>query len=204
MLLPPVRRAHPLTKATKYSIAALMAGVFIGGAATAYLLWVLSGLLSVMPPPARFSILTLFLGVALAREVGLLSLPIPSSSYVIHQRRFQRFLVLGSFAFGLELGLGFRTRIYNAGPYVLAIILLLAPPGPEIVLVLAWGWALGRTFAVALRLRPDLREREHLQEASNVPAAYDDMLGRVSSVSARLVSVAGIAFALSGLVAALP
>lgn len=170
-------------------------GVFMGGLTTGSAADS-RGLLSETSSASRLWVLGMPAGVALLREFGVVKIPIPTSSYMISQSRFSESLTLGSLVFGLELGVGFRTRIDNIGPYLLAVYVLLVAPRWGVITVLSLGWAIGRTFALAIRLIPRLRQREYLSERFG-RSRYDSVLGKIGGVSARLTAVAGIVFAMT-------
>lgn len=199
MLLPPVRWAQGRDKRTASAILAFAVGVFAGGLTTGFLLWVLSGLIYPIPLLIRLAVLLVFALVALVREVGVFQFDLPSAARIIPQTTFSGSLALGALNFGFELGLGFRTRVYNAGPYLMALLVLLVGPSASSVALLALGWSLGRTFAVAIRLRRSLRQRELEEEETGIRTRYDQVLSTVSGRSANLATLSVAVFVLAEL-----
>ena len=84
----------------------------------------------------------------------------------------------------MELGVGFRTRLPSSAPYVLAAALLLGFAGLTDVLVVAFGFAVGRSIAPVHRM---IRRTGQQWDAAMAAA------GRTLAVSSSLVALAALA-----------
>lgn len=194
MLLPPVRRATD--SRVVRGVASFAGGTFFGGALTAVAIWVCSGLLASLPMTLRYALLAIFALLALAREFNLIAFATPSSQRLIPITRFSRSMLCGMFLFGFELGLGFRTKIVNVGPYLLMVILLLLPPAPLGILAVSAGWAVGRTFAFLARVESAIRMNELSDNLSvRIMNAYERRLEITSRYAVRLLAVTAAATA---------
>lgn len=167
----------------------------MGGLFTTSFIWVLSGLLSKTSLDVRLWTLGVVAAIALLREVGAIRLATPTTSYMIPQSRFWDSRTLGSLWFGVELGLGFRTRIYNFGPYLLAVLVLLLSPPFSAVVALSSGWAIGHSWALVVRLVPRVRQWEYLDEVYDENSRYDRILNAVAGASAKLTALGILAVA---------
>lgn len=92
--------------------------------------------------------------------------------------------------------MGFRTRIYNFGPYLLTVLVLLLSPPFGAVVALSIGWAIGRSWALVVRLMPRVRQWEYLDEVYGEKSRYDRMLNAVGVASAKLTALGSLAVAL--------
>lgn len=123
--------------------AAYLGGTCLGGAITAWVAWVLSGFLAPLPAPLRLALLALGSLVVLLSNHGPLSdvVRLPENRRQIPSDVFTGSLVRGAYRFGLELGVGFRTYIPSAAPYlvVLATLLLGLDLGAALLLGVAFG-----------------------------------------------------------------
>lgn len=193
MLLPPGGR-FPGKRVLIGAIANFAGGVFVGGALSALTLWVLSGVLLAIPYQWRLGALVLVGSVAIVREFGLSTFEVKSAEAMIPPTRFSKSLVRGMFVFGAELGLGFRTKISNLGPYVVACVILFMPPALTGLVALCTGWAVGRSVAMVIRLYNSMDSRTATREREL--DAYDRWLVVSSGLGARLTGVASVMAAL--------
>ena len=192
VLLPPVRRANRADKSTFLAVCMFGAGVFLGGLGSGFVLWIFSGIFTAVPLSTRLWVLLPMVAAALAYEFGVMRFNIPSSSYMVPASRFSDSIPLGAFVFGMELGVGVRTRVYNSGPYLLAIMLVLMSPSGLVIVMTSLGWTLGRTWAVAIRLGTSMREGEYVEEGRMVMNSYDQVVGKLSALSGKLTASAGL------------
>lgn len=109
------------------------------------MLLILSGLLSPIPAAARYFLASAALMALVLNGLGIIKLPLPTFPQMIPQERFRFGETAGAAAFGLELGLGFRTYLIAVSPWMIAIVMALAPPPAAGVLAISIGWALGRS-----------------------------------------------------------
>ncbi|RBM19460.1 hypothetical protein [Streptomyces sp. PT12] len=127
------------------------AGLLLGGTLSATVLWLASGLVTPVPEVVRAPAA---IGVALlgvARDAGLIALPLPQNARQVPQDVLQRDLVRGALQFGFELGTGVRTYVSASLPYAAAAAVLLAGDAGAALLT-GVGFALGRAATPALRL----------------------------------------------------
>ena len=124
MLLPPVRGAIDRRRDLA-GTALFVAGTVTGGLVAAALLFVVAGLTGALPPLVRAMLLTAAVGYLAAVELGRAPGRLGGRREPIPQQRFRWSMLRGQFAFGAELGLGFRTRITHMGPHLLVAMLLL-------------------------------------------------------------------------------
>lgn len=168
----------------KRALRAFGAGLVAGATAMAGALWLLAGLLSWLPEPGRAAVLLGLVAIALGRDLGLVAFPLPERTQLVPRSVFEAGLIPGAFRFGIELGVGFRTRIPTTVPYVLAAALLLSLADGPAVGVVALAFALGRSVAPTHRLLT--KAGEHWDTAV---AAVAHRLG----VSSSLASAAALA-----------
>ena len=128
-----------------------LSGLLIGGCITASGIIVLGGFARPIGVVPALVILWLLLLMSVLVDTGALSVPLPQPQYLIPASRFERSLAMGIFVFSIELGLGIRTRISYAAPYVIAVYVLLLSDVAGSIVVVA-GWALGRSALVAIYL----------------------------------------------------
>jgi hypothetical protein len=165
---------------------ALVVGLLVGASTMAGALWLSSGLLAWLPEPVRDTALLGLVLVALWRDLGLVTFPLPERTTLVPRQIFEAGLGRGAFRFGIELGVGFRTRLPTSVPYVLAAALLLGLPDlPEAALI-AISFAAGRSVAPVHRLVTKAGE----QWDASLAAA-----GRSLAVSSSLVAAVALAWA---------
>ena len=109
----------------------------------------LSGLVRSIGDTASLAIMWLVLLIFVLIDIGILGLKLPQPNYMIPASRFENSLMLGILVFSIELGLGIRTRISYAAPYILAVYALLYADIYENMVVVV-GWALGRSALMAI------------------------------------------------------
>lgn len=119
---------------------------------TATVLWLLSGLATPVPEPARYAVVVAFAVLAVARDAGLLRLPLPQRSWQVPQDVLHRSPVRGALTFGAELGSGVRTYVSASAPYVLALALLIGGVGFGTALATGAGFGIGRAGTPLVRL----------------------------------------------------
>jgi hypothetical protein len=125
------------------------AGLMVGGVLSATVAWVAAGVVGWVPRPARITTLV-FIGLAVvAQELRLIHLRLPANHRQVPQEIFDKGPYWSALQFGLELGMGVRTYLPSAIPYLLvaAIVFLQAPL--HVALVAGASFGLGRA-AMAL------------------------------------------------------
>lgn len=127
---------------------AFLAGCVLGGAFTATVLGVFSGLLTPVPFTWRVGVLGALTLVLVVLDLREPALQLPQRTALIPQEVFARGMARGGFQFGVEYGCGFRTLVPSAASYVAALFILLAglPLGALVLLGVAFGAA--RSLAV--------------------------------------------------------
>lgn len=161
-----------------------MVGLLVGAFATAGALWLSSGLLAWIPEPGRAGALLGLVLVGVARDLGLVSFPLPERTTLVPRSVFEPGLARGALRFGIELGVGFRTRLPATAPYVLASALLLGLPGVPGAALAAASFAVGRGVTPVHRLATKVGE----QWDASLAAA-----GRRLAVSSSLVAAVAMA-----------
>ncbi|TMR06502.1 hypothetical protein ETD83_04525 [Actinomadura soli] len=131
-------------------LAVFTAGLMLGGTVSATVIWLLSGLSAPLPSSVRTSAILGIAALGAARELGLLSLPLPQNARQIPQEILQTNLRRGSLQFGFELGTGVRTYVSSTAPYVLALALLLSHEPLAIALLTGAAFGTGRALSAAL------------------------------------------------------
>ncbi len=182
MLLPPTRRR------TLYDgkiILAFLLGTSGGALLTTAVVWVVSGLGSLLRPEVRAGALIAGALVAGLARVGPLArrIPLPENRRQIPVEVFTGGLARGAFRFGFELGTGVRTHVPAPAPYVLVLVLLLAWLPLGLALLLALGFSLGRTLPLMVPLASIDRRQ--------VAEAFLMRKGRFAPVVEALVVLAG-------------
>lgn len=127
-------------------------GLLAGGAVTATVLWLLSGLAAPVPLDVRHGAVLAVAGLAVLRDLGLVRIPLPQNGRQVPQEVLARDWHRGAAQFGFELGTGVRTFVSASAPYVLAVALLLSGPGlVAVALPVGLGFGAGRALAPLLR-----------------------------------------------------
>lgn len=139
----PVRQSHVL--------AVFSLGLLLGGTLSATVLWLLSGLTAPLPRPVRVAAILAVATAGVAREAGLLRLPLPQNARQIPQEVLRRHVRLGALQFGFELGTGVRTYVSAGAPYVVALGLLLAHQGPVATILTGTAFGAGRAVTATVR-----------------------------------------------------
>src|SRR5262249_31138950 len=86
-----------------------------------------------------------------AREAGWIPVPLPQNARQIPREGLQRRIRLGSLQFGFELGTGGRTYVSASAPYVVALGVRLAHPGPPAAILTRTGLGVGRAVTATAR-----------------------------------------------------
>jgi hypothetical protein len=133
-------------------LSAFGVGLLLGGACSAIVLWLLSGLAEPVPAVARQAAVVLAGLAAVLRDAGAVRFPLPQNRRQVPQSVLQRGLVGGGLQFGFELGTGVRTYVPSAAPYVVAVALLLLAPSPLAALAAGAGFGAGRATTALVRL----------------------------------------------------
>ncbi|WP_051712315.1 hypothetical protein [Spirillospora albida] len=131
-------------------LAVFTLGLLAGGTLSAAVVWLLSGLTEPVPAPARAASIIGIAALAVARETGLLPIPLPQNARQIAPEVLQTRLRRGSLQFGFELGTGVRTYVSASTPYVLALGLLLAHRSLATTLLTGAAFGAGRALSAAL------------------------------------------------------
>ncbi|MFI0484709.1 hypothetical protein [Actinomadura sp. 9N215] len=131
-------------------LAVFTAGLLLGGAFTAAVIWLLSGLSAPLPPSVRTSAILGVAALGTAREFGLFALPLPQNARQIPQEVLQTNLRRGTLQFGFELGTGVRTYVSSSAPYVLSLALLLSHEPLITALTTGTAFGLGRALSATL------------------------------------------------------
>jgi hypothetical protein len=132
-------------------LAVFSLGLLLGGTLTAGVLWLLSGLTAPLPHAVRVGAILAVAVAGVARDVGLLRLPLPQNARQIPREVLQGHIRRGSLRFGFELGTGVRTYVTAGAPYVVALALLLAHEGPLATVLAGTGFGAGRAVTATLR-----------------------------------------------------
>ncbi|MFA1538644.1 hypothetical protein [Actinomadura monticuli] len=131
-------------------LAVFTSGLLLGGMLSAAVVWLLSGLAAPLPHWARTSAVLAVAAAGVAREVGLIRLPLPQNARQIPPDVLQTHLRRGTLQFGFELGTGVRTYVPATAPYVLALALLLARGSLPIAVLTGAAFGAGRALSAAL------------------------------------------------------
>lgn len=165
-------------------------GLVIGACSIALGLWLASGVFEPLPHGVRVGMVLLGGLVAILRDLHLVDLPLPERTALVPRSVFEPGLPRGALRFGIELGVGFRTRLPSTIPYVLALAVLLGVPDVRQVVFLAFGFAAGRGSAVVGRaVSRDGQRWDTAMAASEIPIAR---WGSVTATAA-LISVTATA-----------
>ena len=129
------------------------AGAEVGALATAMVLLVANGLLSIVGIPANVALgLVVAAAVfALLRDGGVVRVDQLTFHRQVERRVLSHYARWGLFQFGAELGTGVRTNLVATTPYVLALALVLVPTGVWPFVAAATGFALARAIPFAYR-----------------------------------------------------
>lgn len=120
-------------------------GLMIGASLSATGVLVLSGLASGIPAPVGYAAVAAAAIVAVGRDTGLVSFPIPQNARLVPKDIFDRHgWLAASLIFGVEMGSGVRTYVTSSVPYVLVISLVFLGPGVALTYLAALGFAFGR------------------------------------------------------------
>jgi hypothetical protein len=133
-------------------LAVFTLGLVLGGTLSAAVIWLLSGLGAPLPSYGRTAAIVAVALLGLARELGLVRIPLPQNARQIPQDVLQRRLRLGTLQFGFELGTGVRTYVSASSPYVLALGLALSHQPALATLAVGAAFGLGRALTAALTL----------------------------------------------------
>jgi predicted lysophospholipase L1 biosynthesis ABC-type transport system permease subunit len=125
-------------------------GLLLGGTLSATAIWLLSGLFTPLPPAVRTWTILAVAALGVAREFGLIDLPLPQNARQIPPEVLQTNLRRGTLQFGFELGTAVRTYVPATAPYVLALALLLAHESLLVTLLTGAAFALGRALSATL------------------------------------------------------
>lgn len=128
-------------------------GLLLGGAVTATVLWLLSGLAAPLPPGVRSSAVLAVAVLAVLRDLGWVRVPLPQNGRQVSRDVLARDWLRGAGQFGFELGTGVRTYLSASAPYAVAVALLLASPElVSVALPVGLAFGAGRALAPLLRL----------------------------------------------------
>lgn len=141
------RQSFNLVRSLRASVAFVVLGMIVGGLVTAATLVTFSVVVSPAPETMRAGAVVVLACLSVGREVQIVRFSLPQRTVLIPSSRLEWPVPWGSFWFGLELGVGWRTRITTTVPYVLAIDVLLTG-NYSIAVVVASGWGLGRSIPV--------------------------------------------------------
>jgi hypothetical protein len=126
-------------------------GLVSGGILTALGLWVLSGIVFVLPIGLRGAILFVAVLAGTHREWGFSSFPLPENKRLVPQSVFQHRPIRAATQFGLELGTGMRTYLPSAMPYVVAVAILTHAASFAPAVLAGVGFGVGRAVMPWLR-----------------------------------------------------
>jgi hypothetical protein len=170
-------------------MAIFVGGLLLGGATTAALILVGSGLLTLAPETARVAAIFVLGAAAAARDFRLVRFRLPAPTRQVPETVFGRGPVRAAFQFGFELGTGVRTQIPASAPYVVAAALALLNPG--VIPTLATGVAFGAGRAIMPLMRA----------AQVDTAGWDSLMKRRYRA---MVEIAAVLCALAVVVVVLP
>jgi hypothetical protein len=126
-------------------------GLLIGGAVSATVLWLLSGLAEPLPRAAAVLAMLVAALLGVLRDAKLIRIPLPQNARQVPQSVLQRGLVGGGLQFGFELGTGVRTYVSSTAPYVVALALLLSRPSLPTAVAVGLGFGAGRAITALVR-----------------------------------------------------
>ncbi|MFC5289624.1 hypothetical protein ACFPM7_21445 [Actinokineospora guangxiensis] len=110
------------------------------------MLFVLSGLLTPVPPPVRYGVVVALAVAGVLRDAQVVSFPLPQNARQVPQEVLTGQVARGSLQFGFEMGTGVRTYVSSTVPYVLVAALLLTAPGLLTALAAGLGFGAGRSL----------------------------------------------------------
>lgn len=150
------------------ALAAFGVGLVLGGLLSASVLWLLSGLASPLPPPARYLTVLGFALVAVLRDAGIVRFRLPQNARQVPREVLRR-PVRGALRFGFELGTGVRTYLSATAPYAVAVALLLLTPQPLDAVLAGAGFGLGRAATPLIRFASGAGEEWDAKLRSRLP-----------------------------------
>lgn len=131
-------------------LAVFASGLLLGGTLSAAVIWLLSGLSAPLPPSVRIGAVLAVAILGVARELGIIRLPLPQNARQIPPEVLQSQLRRGALRFGFELGTGVRTYVSSSAPYVLALALFLSHGPFQTTLLTGTAFGAGRAMSAAL------------------------------------------------------
>jgi hypothetical protein len=129
----------------------LALGLVLGGSASAFGFWLLSGLAHPIWAPVRAGLLMVLVLAALATDALGLRWPWPQNARQVPQTVRRRAPAVAMLQFGFELGSGLRTFITSRAPYVVGGVLLLGGLSLPTALALGAGFGAGRALMPLMR-----------------------------------------------------
>lgn len=182
--MPSVRRQLIDFQRSKRAVdVAIGLGFLVGGQLTAIAAVVVGSLATWAPAGTRHAVAVAVVGVLVARDAGVVRVPLPERRRLIPSPRLDLAFPWGTFAFAAELGLGWRTAVPTSAPYGVVAVVALAASFPAAG-VAAAGWALGRSVPIAISAR---RRATGAAE----PSAWPVPSGRRASLAALVLLLAG-------------
>lgn len=125
-------------------MASLGAGLAAGGVVTGTMIWIVSGLGSLVPAPAAIALMVVATVVAILRDFQAIELKLPERRVLVPRTVLEREPEWAAMRFGFELGLGFRTYLSATAPYLLLFSLLLSGASFGLFLAVGAGFGVGR------------------------------------------------------------
>jgi hypothetical protein len=156
VLIPPVGRGRG-RETTRYVVFSI--GLLAGGVSTSAVLWGLSGLAAPLSPAMRAAAVAILVLVALGRDLGWLTFPLPQRARLIPRTVFHGGVLMGPLRFGVELGMGVRTYVTSSLPYLICLALVLLGRGLPTFLLVGAAFGAGRALMPLARLLSTDRER---------------------------------------------
>ncbi|MGH3862492.1 MAG: hypothetical protein ACRDSQ_23400 [Actinokineospora sp.] len=104
--------------------------------------------------PAALVVLGVLALLVLAREAGLVTLPVPENRRLVPEDVQHKGRVLGPLQFGFEMGTGMRTYSPSAVPHLVLIASVLVVPFTGVI-AMAVGWGLARWIMAAASIVHD-------------------------------------------------
>lgn len=141
-----------------------------------------------LPETASLMTVAMVSCLALARDWGIVSLPLPQVERQVPSTVFEQRPVRAALQFGLELGLGVRTYVSASLPYVLAAVILLLVDSVAVAVLGGIGFGLGRFLMAGARYASVEGER------------WDDLLEEREVVLVRVTCLAGTALTLGAVI----
>ena len=123
----------------------------LGALVSALVLFVVSGLLTPVPPVVRHVLVVVLAVAGVLRDAEVVRFPLPQNARQVPQDVLTRDVARGSLQFGFEMGTGVRTYVSSTVPYVLVAAVLLTAPDVVTAAATGIGFGVGRAITPTAR-----------------------------------------------------